>query len=623
MPTMVRRVHSARTCHTVYLLVVVIVAIMIPKSVAILRSARPCFVSCPSFTSLLPRHHHQAFRPSSSSRSAGSSSSSSSSPAVSSVPPSSYDYVVIGGGSGGLASARRASTLHKKKVLLIDSSQALGGTCVNVGCVPKKVMWNAAEVMENARNMEQFGIAASASSSPSSSPPSLKLNWSSLKRRRDAYVARLNGIYSKNLSSSNVSYMQGVASFTSDPNVLVVKSSSSSDDDSSGPPPVLVTAPHILIATGGRPSLPSSIVGLFEHALTSDGFFKLEEMPESAIVLGGGYIAVEIAGVLKGLGCEDVTIVIRGDRILGEFDDTVSTTLEEEMSKGGIKFKKGVVVEAVEEEKNSQKKKVVRLADGTILPPVSVVIAALGREPNLSALRLDLAGVATGPRQRPPFSKSFPVPLKPSAPSPPSPSALASSVASGPSYISSDLLTSSTSVPGVYALGDVLGVADLTPCAISAGRMLSDRLFSSDVTLSGKRTTDYDGVPSVVFSHPPVGVVGLTEKEARRRYTTEGEKVKVYVSRFTNMHYATYENMGTSTTSSKPLTTMKLVVVGPDEVVVGVHVVGKGADEMMQGFAVAVKMGATKADFDDTMAIHPTAGEELVTMPTWGARRDK
>jgi glutathione reductase (NADPH) len=323
--------------------------------------------------------------------------------------------------------------------------------------------------------------------------------------------------------------------------------------------PQTLSAQHVLIATGGRPSLPA-ITGA-ELGSTSDGFFALEALPKRVLIVGAGYIAVELAGILCKLGSE-VTLAMRHERPLRGFDSMLGEGLREALEQSGVRVLPGVVVTGVE--RGSADERRATLSDGRTLPPVDALFWAIGREANTAGLgldalsvQLDLAGHVVVDEQQ------------------------------------------NTSASGVYAIGDVTGRATLTPVAIAAGRKLSDRLFGGkpDAKL------DYDDIPSVVFSHPPIGSVGLSEADARKLH---GDQVKVYTSRFTNMFHAV--------TEKKPLTRMKLVTVGAEERVVGVHVIGRGADEMIQGFAVAVKMRATKADFDRTVAVHPSAAEELVTM---------
>ncbi len=444
-----------------------------------------------------------------------------------------YDYVVIGAGSGGLASARRAAR-HGAKVALVGAG-ALGGTCVNVGCVPKKVMWNAAECAEWLRDGPEYGFEVSMP----------ELDWGKLKAARDAYIQRLQGIYARNLELDRVELFEGHGSFVGKNTIRVGERE--------------LRAGAILVATGARPSIPA-LPGA-ELGLTSDGFFELTSRPERVAIVGAGYIAVELAGVLCALG-SDVTLLLRGERLLSGFDELLSTTLASEMTGAGISLLSSHDLSAVAREADGLISVVAQ--HGRKHTGFDALFWATGRSPNTDGLALEVPGATLGPGGR----------------------------------IEVDEYQA-TSARGVYAVGDVTGKRQLTPVAIAAGRRLADRLFGgqSDARL------DYEGIPSVVFSHPPIGTVGLTETEARELY---GSEVKVYSTGFTNMRFAV--------TQRKPKTAMKLVCVGPDEKVVGLHSIGAGSDELLQGFAVAMKLGATKADFDRTVAIHPTAAEELVTL---------
>lgn len=330
------------------------------------------------------------------------------------------------------------------------------------------------------------------------------------------------------------------------------------------------TAEHILIAVGGQPRM-LDIPGAQEHTITSDGFFELAEQPKRVGVVGGGYIAVELAGVLHELGSQ-TTIICRGDGVLRGFDELISTTLVEEMKKAGMAFKHDATPKAIRKESEGL---IVELEEGGTVGPFDTVLLATGRVTAIDSLGLAEAGVETDKR----------------------------------GYVLVDDYQN-TNVGGVYALGDVCGRVQLTPMAIAAGRRLADRLFGS----LPEAKADYDDVPTVVFSHPPIGTVGLTEAQAKEEHG-EGN-VRVYSSKFVNLFYGPWR----LAPEEKPKTAMKMVCVGEEERVVGLHVIGMGADEMLQGFAVAVKMGATKADFDACVALHPTAAEELVTLSPWGLR---
>ena len=445
-----------------------------------------------------------------------------------------FDLIVIGGGSGGLAAAQRAAE-YGARVALVESHR-LGGTCVNVGCVPKKVMWSAAGVAEGLRDAPDYGFALSAEDH----------DWPLLKEKRDAYVLRLNGIYESNLAKRGVTLVRGRAQFVDARTVAAAGSS--------------LSAPHIVIATGGRPLLPA-IPGA-ELGITSDGFFELPRRPQRVAVVGSGYIAVELTGIFAALGSE-VTLALRGETMLNHFDSMIGESMSKILRDDGVRIVTQGWPSALDCDAHGRC--ALSLRDGRRLEPFDCVLWAIGRAPAAEELDVDRAGVELD--------------------------------AYG--FIVTDKYQS-TSAPGIYAIGDVTGRAPLTPVAIAAGRRLSDRLFGG----KSDRHLDYHNIPTVIFGHPPIGTIGLSEQAARDDYGDEA--VTVFKSSFIPMYHAL--------TTAKPRCDMKLVTVGPRRRVVGVHVVGPGADEMMQGFAVAVRLGATKEDFDDTVAIHPTSAEELVTM---------
>ncbi len=445
-----------------------------------------------------------------------------------------FDLLVIGGGSGGLAAAQRAVE-YGARVALFEPGR-LGGTCVNVGCVPKKVMWNAAELKAALEHAPHYGFELSVG----------KHDWPKLKRGRDAYVARLNGIYQRNLDKKSIVTVRAAARLRGATEVV----------DSNGN---AYRAAHVVIATGGQPKYPP--VPGADLGITSDGFFEMESLPRRVAVVGSGYIAVELAGVLRSLG-SDVTLCIRHEALLRHFDALLGEKLMAAMRASGIDVVTTMNTRALLGKPGAL---TLEAADGRRLGDFDTVLWAIGRTPNVVDIGLESAGIGLD--------------------------------AEG--YIAVDRYQN-TSAPGVYAVGDVTGQAELTPVAIAAGRRLADRVFGG----MKERHLRYDVIPSVVFSHPPIGTVGLSEDEARKRFPNE--PIRVYTSEFVSMFYAL--------TDVKPQTAMKLVCVGAEERVVGCHVIGLGADEMIQGFAVAVTMGATKRDFDDTIAIHPTSAEELVTM---------
>lgn len=442
-----------------------------------------------------------------------------------------YDYIAIGGGSGGVATARRAAE-YGARTLVVEAAR-LGGTCVNVGCVPKKVMWYASGIAQAMRDAPGYGFSVG----------TVVFDWSTLKTRRDAYIARLNGIYGNMLEKAGVDVVRGFARFVDAQTIEV-------DGEH-------FSAPHIVIATGGRPQVPD-IPGA-EFGIDSDGFFALEQQPRRVAVVGAGYIAVELAGVFNGLGSQ-VSMLVRGPHLLRPFDAMLRDELMAQMQEDGVDLRFGTQVQSVTRH-NDGSLHIVCKDERTL--EVDALVWATGRRANTDKLNLAAAGL----------------------------------VADDKGAIRTDAFQN-TMVPGIYAIGDITGSAELTPVAIAAGRRLAARLFLNQPASK----LDYDTIPTVVFSHPPIGTVGLTEEEARSQHA----EVKVYTTRFTGMYHALTEH--------RPKTAMKLVCVGADERIVGAHVIGEGADEMLQGFAVAVKMGARKADFDDTIAIHPTSAEEFVTM---------
>ncbi|RGR62905.1 glutathione-disulfide reductase [Streptococcus salivarius] len=445
-----------------------------------------------------------------------------------------YDYIVIGGGSGGIASANRAA-MHGAKVILFEGKE-VGGTCVNVGCVPKKVMWYGAQVAETLhRYAGEYGFDVTIN----------KFDFATLKANRQAYIDRIHGSYERGFDSNGVERVYEYARFV-DPHTVEVAGER-------------YTAPHILIATGGHalyPNIPGS-----EYGITSDGFFELDEVPKRTAVIGAGYIAVEVAGVLNALG-SDTHLFVRKDRPLRTFDKDIVDVLVDEMAKSGPTLH--THANATEVVKNADDSLTISFDNGETIT-VDCLIWAIGRAANTSGFGLEKTGVKLTEKVTI-YSDEF----------------------------------ENTSVPGIYALGDVTGKLDLTPVAVKAGRQLSERLFNNKADAK----LDYTDVATVVFSHPVIGSVGLTEEKAIAKYGEEN--IKVYKSSFTPMYTALGDNRQPST--------MKLVTLGEDEKIIGLHGIGYGVDEMIQGFSVAIKMGATKADFDNTVAIHPTGSEEFVTM---------
>ncbi len=444
-----------------------------------------------------------------------------------------FDLLTIGGGSGGVAVSNRAAS-YGAKCALIESSR-MGGTCVNVGCVPKKVMWNGANLMHAIEEAPDYGITLT----------SPRFDWPTLRRARDRHVLDLNGVYERTLTKNGVEIIHGSARFVG-PKTVKVGSET-------------FTAEHIVIAVGGRPmvpDLPGATLGI-----TSDGFFELDNQPRKVAVIGAGYTSVEIAGLLRALGSE-VTMLLRRAHFLNDFDSMLREELMVQMRADGVRIITDTKIASVEKSAGGL---CITQQNGEVVEDLDTLLWAIGRQPNTDRLDLRATGV----------------------------------VVDGSGAIPTDAYQA-TNVAGIYAIGDVIGKIDLTPVAIAAGRRLADRVFGG----MKERKLDYENIATVLFTHPPIGSVGLTEQQAVKAHGAAN--VKVYESRFTPMYYAF--------TRRKVKCTMKLVAAGETEKIVGCHVIGQGADELMQGFAVAVRMGATKRDFDDTVAIHPTIAEELVTM---------
>ena len=446
-----------------------------------------------------------------------------------------FDYISIGAGSGGIASANRAARLGKKAAVI--EAKHIGGTCVNVGCVPKKAMWYAGQIADALHYANDYGFKA----------PLQSFDWSTLVKNREAYIERIHAAYARGFASNDVTVINGFAKFV-DKNTVDVDG-------------VLYTADHITIATGGRPSRPS-IEGA-EHGIDSDGFFALTEQPEKVAVVGAGYIAVELAGVLHALGSES-HLLVRKEKPLRGFDNMLSDTLVEQMAKHGPTLHTMSVPTRVE--KHTDNTLTIHLDNGKTVGPVNTVIWAIGREPATDNINIESTGIKLDKR----------------------------------GFIPTDKFQN-TDVAGIYAVGDNTGRAQLTPVAVAAGRRLCERLFNN----KPNEHLDYSNIATVVFSHPVIGTVGMSEQEAIEEYGVDN--VKVYNSQFTALYQAITEDY-------RDPTRMKLVCIGKEEKIVGIHSIGFGSDELLQGFAVAMKMGATKADFDNTVAIHPTSAEEFVTL---------
>jgi glutathione reductase (NADPH) len=441
------------------------------------------------------------------------------------------DYLVIGIGSGGIASGRRAAK-HGAKVIAIESKR-YGGTCVNVGCVPKKVTWNAAAIAETFKDAKAYGFQVKEMPD---------FDWPYFKKKRDAYVKRLNGIYENNLNKDEIEHLAGRAKFVAKDEVEVALQGGGTQR---------IKAKHILIATGGRPKLPD-IPGK-ELCISSDGFFDLEKQPKSIATSGAGYIGVEMTGMLHALGSK-THFFIRGDKLLRTFDPMIQDAVTQEYERQGIDLYKGTQITKVEDIGNGMKRVTYQNTESKKESTIEVeeVLFATGRDPEIEDLHI----------------KDFDIKL------------------TDKKHIVTDDYQN-TSIPNIYAIGDVCDRGfELTPVAIAAGRRLSDRLFGGQP----EARLSYENIPSVVFAHPEIGSIGLTEPEAREKY---GDDIKIYKTQFSGMYFTMMEQ------EDKQPTAYKIVCAGKDEKVVGLHILGQGSAEMLQGFGVAIKMGATKKDFDN------------------------
>ncbi|MEM8856346.1 MAG: glutathione-disulfide reductase, partial [Pseudomonadota bacterium] len=449
-----------------------------------------------------------------------------------------YDLFVIGGGSGGVRAARIAAGYGAK--VAVAEEYRVGGTCVIRGCVPKKLMVYASQYAEHFEDAKGYGWT-------SGTP---RFDWGTLIANKDTEIDRLNAIYIRNLTNAGAELFMSRATVAG-PHEVVIEAEQRT-----------VTAKVILIATGGTPWFDTTVPGI-EHTISSNEVFHLTRLPERVVIAGAGYIAVEFAGICKGLGA-DVTLVYRRDEILRGFDMDLRTKVREEMEKKGIRFVFNTVFERVEKTDNGLN---VVLTNGETLVADEVLFAA-GRRPMTKGLGLEEAGVAL--------------------------------TDGGAVKVDG---ASQSSVPSIYAVGDVTDRVNLTPVAIREGHAFADTLFGS-----APREVDHSLIPTAVFTQPELGTVGLTQEEAVAAY----DAVDVYA--------ATFRPMVHTMTGRGELMFMKILVDGASDRVLGVHIMGHGAGELAQTVGIALKMGATKADFDATMAVHPTAAEELVTMRTPTAR---
>lgn len=451
-----------------------------------------------------------------------------------------YDLFVLGAGSGGLAAAKRAAS-HGAKVAIAENSRA-GGTCVIRGCIPKKVMVYASHFAEQARMAEHFGWA----------PSPLEHDWSKLAKNRNDLVNRLEKMHERYLAENEVELIRGTARLM-DVHTVEVEGK-------------CYSAKYILLATGARPELPA-LKGI-EHALSSDGFFELEQKPTSAVIVGGGYIAVEFAGILAGLGIK-THLLVRSILLRG-FDREIADELERALIRQGVDVVRPVTVHCVEKSATGVR---VLYDEGNVedagtpasLESDACVVFATGRTPNTSGIGLEKVGVQLGKH--------------------------------GAVIVDEDHVTS---VENIFAVGDVLDRANLTPVAIKAGRSVADRVFGNI-----NSPMSYENIPTAVFSQPPIGTVGLTEEEAREEF---GDRVRVYRAGFVPLYFSLAPE------EEKGRAFMKMIVDSETDRVLGLHMIGEDAAEIIQGFAVAVCAGLTKAQFDQTVAIHPSTAEEFVLL---------
>jgi len=444
-----------------------------------------------------------------------------------------YDYFVIGAGSGGVRSARIAAG-HGAKVGVAEAA-ALGGTCVNLGCIPKKLFAYASDYSGHFEDARGFGWDTSAKT---------PFNWPTLMANKDNEISRLNGIYKTLLENSGAEILHGYARFI-DEHTLDI------DEQT-------ITADKILIAVGGRPRTPDFRGG--DLMATSDDVFHWPKQPKKVVIAGGGYIAVEFAHILRGLGAH-VTLLYRGPLFLRGFDTDISGALAEEMTKQGIDLRFNCNVKSVE---RAGEDYIVYTQDGDALA-CDLPLAAIGRIPNIDDLGLDKAGVALADNGQIAINEHY-----------------------------------QTSTPHIYALGDVANHNNLTPVAVQEGHVLADRLFNKQP----KRSVNYDNIATAIFSHPPIGTVGLSEQEA----LDQGYKIDMYLSSFKPMKH--------QLTGRDERASVKMIVDQATDRVLGCHMMGQDSPEIIQGFALAMNLGATKADFDRTMAIHPTSAEEFVLLRT-------
>ncbi len=440
-----------------------------------------------------------------------------------------YDLFVIGAGSGGVRAARMSAGLGARVAIAED--RYLGGTCVNVGCVPKKLFVYASHFAEEIQNAKGFGWSAE----------EVNFKWQTLIENKNAEINRLNGVYKKILDNSGAETIQGRAKIV-DAHTVEINGKQ-------------ITAERLLIATGGWPDIPN-IAGK-EHIISSNEAFFLDSLPEKIIIVGGGYIAVEFAGIFHGLGV-DTTLLYRGPLFLRGFDHEIRQVLAEEMKKKGINVQFNSNISQIEKSDNEF---IATLEDGEQITAGQIMYAT-GRKPMTENLGLENVSIELNENNAIKVNKQY-----------------------------------QTNVPSIYAIGDVTDRVNLTPVALAEGMVLAKHLFANE-----DKEVDYSNIPTCVFSQPNIGTVGLTEEEAIEKH----DLIDVYKSKFTPMKYSLSDN--------DEKTFMKLIVDRSSDKVLGVHMIGPDAGEIIQGIAIAIKAGATKKVFDSTIGIHPTAAEEFVTM---------
>ncbi len=440
-----------------------------------------------------------------------------------------YDLICIGGGSGGIATANRAARYGANCAVI--EPNALGGTCVNVGCVPKKLLWYAAEHAASSRRAQDYGFDQTTE----------RFDWSAFVGKRQNYIEWLNQRYQQTLTANSVDIIKGSAYFLDNHTINVAGTK--------------LTAEHIVIASGGTPIMPA-LSGI-EHAISSDQFFALTTQPKKIAIIGSGYIAVELACALQVLDSE-THLFIRKQRVLGGFDTMLQQALFDSMQQHGIQIHTNSLLIAIQQTDS------LNLITSATQSGFDCILVAVGRKPNINALQLTNTDIKLN---------------------------------SDDTILVDD--NEKTSVDHIYAIGDVTGKKNLTPVAIAAGRRLAERLYNS----ANNNALNYENIPTVIFTHPPIATVGLTEQQARVKH---GDNLNIYQTQFTPLSQALQRN--------KLASQMKLITEKTTEKIIGIHLFGEGADEMLQGFATALNMGATKFDFDNTVPIHPTSAEELVTL---------